>query len=273
MQTLVDKYLSDDSLIERRDELVNEIGATNSALEFAKWNRNDIFANPFWQTQWQEAIDGRRAAFAAEPRMPGSASGTANVIINELHYNPLDGDAEFIELFNASSTESIDLSGWQIDGVNLTIAYGTVILPGQHLIFTDNVSQFRAQSAGDVFIGGEYSGGLKGSGELVTLLNATGTVIDSVEYSDSAPWPTEPDGNGYTLSLLDPALDNSVATNWVASSQLNGTPGVANDSQAQPTIVKVYAAGSTGDEIITLDVAGQTVAVFDLAAFGGQAGD
>ncbi|WP_197455210.1 DUF4347 domain-containing protein [Stieleria neptunia] len=273
MQTLVDTYLSDDRLLTRFDQLVDGIGATNSALEFAKWNRNDIYANPYWANQFEAAIETRRADFANEIRMPGSASGSNDIVINELHYNPLDGDPEFIELYNNSATESVDLSGWTIDGVGLQIAYGTVILPGEYVIFTDDFSSFRSLYPGDLFVSGQYSGGLSGGGELITLSDAAGNLIDSVEYDDVAPWPTEPDGNGFTLALIDPALDNSVAANWSPSNQINGTPGLPNNAQNVSTLVKIYAAGSLGDEIVTLQVAGQQVAIFDLSNFGGEAGD
>lgn len=41
----------------------------------------------------------------------------------------------------------------------------------------------------------------------------------------------------------------------------------------EPTVVKVYAAGRIGDEVISLEIAGEEVAVFDLAEAGGQLGD
>ncbi|TWU01071.1 Inner spore coat protein H [Stieleria varia] len=276
MQTLTDTYLSEENraaMVARFDELVEQIGPTNSSLEFARWNRNDIYSNPFWRNEYADALDTRFDAFAGETRLPGTASGQYDIVINELHYNPLDGDAEFIELYNASATESVDLSGWTIDGVNLTIGYGTVILPQQRIVFTDDLARFRAQAPGDIFIAGQYSGGLAGGGELITLLDASGTVIDQVDYQDSDPWPSEPDGNGYTLALIDPSLDNALASSWVASSQINGTPGKANDSQTELSTLKIFAAGSTGAEAFTVEVAGEQVAIFDLASFGGKAGD
>lgn len=272
MQTIVDTWLADDRVINRHEELLQQIGATNSALEFAKWNRNDVFANRFWQDEFNQAVQLRRDAYAAETRMPGTASGNANVVINELHYNPLSGDAEFIELFN-NSNESVDLSGWTIDGVGLKIGYGTVILPGQTVVFTDNLLRFKAQTNGNIWVGGQYSGGLSGSGERITLLDATGNVRDVVEYSDSGAWPTGADGTGFTLALADPSLDNNLASSWTVSSQVNGTPGLANDVVIQPNTVKIFAAGQTGNEIITLEIAGQVVASYRLADFGGQAGD
>ncbi|MCA9136824.1 MAG: DUF4347 domain-containing protein [Planctomycetales bacterium] len=272
LQTIVDKYLADDSLVNRHNELIEQIGAANSAEEFAKWGRNDIYANRFWADEFADAIDLRRDAFAAETRLPGTATGENNIVINELHYNPLDGDAEFLELYNAG-TESVDLSGGKIDAAGLEIGFGTVLLPGQYVVFSDNYEQFKQQSVGNIFFGGQYSGGLKGSGELVELVDADGNLIDSVDYSDSDPWPTQPDGNGFSLSLINPTFDNSLAESWNASAQINGTPGVANDQTTALNSITIFAAGVTGDEIITLDVAGQQVATFKLADYGGKPGD
>ena len=275
MQTLADTYLSEDgiaNLIARREELIQEIGATNSTLEFDKWGRVDIFISDYFRQEWNTVLQARAAAFAAESRMPGTASGSQNIVITELHYNPAGDDAEFIELFN-NSNESIDLSGWSIDGIGLTVEYGTVILPNQYIVFTDNMPQFRNQYPGNIFVGGQYSGGLSGGGEAISLINADGTTIDYVVYDDTDPWPTAPDGNGNTLSLIDVTSDNNVATNWEASSQINGTPGQENSAVINPTVIRVFAADSEGDEQLSLDLFGQRTAVFDLASAGGQAGD
>ena len=273
IQTLVDTYLGNDDLIDRRAELIEQIGPTNSALEFAQWGRTDIYPSTYFANEWQTSIDGRRAAFAAEARMPGTASGNNHIVINELHYNPAGDDAEFIELFN-NSNESVDLSGWVIDGIGLTIGFGTVILPNQYLVFTDNLTQFQTQSTGNIFVGSQYSGGLSGGGETVTLLDNNGGVADQVTYSDSAPWASEPDGNGVTLALSNPNLDNDLASSWLASNQINGTPGAENGSVVVPTTeIKILAAGSTGNEIVGLRIGGVQVASYDLSLLGGAAGD
>jgi hypothetical protein len=52
--------------------------------------------------------------------------------------------------------------------------------------------------------------------------------IDSLRYDDTAPWPTAPDGDGPTLALRNPNLENSLAENWEASLG-HGTPGTLND--------------------------------------------
>ena len=53
-------------------------------------------------------------------------------------------------------------------------------------------------------------------------------LIDAVEYDDEYPWPVEADGEGYTLELIHPSLDNSLAGNWLASILHYGSPGEIN---------------------------------------------
>ena len=54
-------------------------------------------------------------------------------------------------------------------------------------------------------------------------------IMDSLVFDDIAPWPTEPDGNGPTLSLKNPDFDNTLGENWAASIGY-GTPGKINDT-------------------------------------------
>ncbi len=273
LRTLVDTYLADDRLIERRMELMNEIGATNGQLEVDAWGRSNFVTESYFQNSWTTTIQTRREILANESRLAPSALDNPNIVINELHYHPSGSFVEFLELYNASS-QAVDLSGWAIDGVGLTIAAGTVILPDQYFVFTEDDAAFRSQKYGNVVVGGQYSGALSNSGETITLLNLAGAVIDVVTYDDSTPWPTSPDGGGYSLSLLDPALDNSFVSSWAASEIVNGTPGRPNfPANTVPMEIVILAAGSSGNEIIELEVNGGYAATFDLATRGGQPGD
>jgi hypothetical protein len=80
----------------------------------------------------------------------------------------------------------------------------------------------------DNFIG-NVSFGLSGSGELIRLYDTEMNIMDSLTYDDNVPWPTQPDGNGPTLSLKNPDLDNTLGENWAASFGY-GTPGKINDT-------------------------------------------
>jgi len=50
------------------------------------------------------------------------------------------------------------------------------------------------------------------------LADAFGNVIDEVKYSDKAPWPETADGDGFYLELINVNSDNTLASNWTASS-------------------------------------------------------
>ena len=74
---------------------------------------------------------------------------------------------------------------------------------------------------------GDFGFGLSGGGELLRLFDANEQLVDQVEYNDIYPWPTEPDGTGPTLELINPYVENDIASNWV-SSIANGSPGSVN---------------------------------------------
>jgi hypothetical protein len=147
-------------------------------------------------------------------------------VISEIAYQPSNPDAEYVELFNPTD-QPVDLSGWTIDGLGLTIQAGAVVLPGDRVVFVANDVAFRAAYApGTVLVGGEYPDRLADEGETITLSQGA-RVVDTVTYGPAAPWPTAAAGGGSSLELLDPGLDNSEASSWAASSG-SGTPGLAN---------------------------------------------
>ena len=224
-----------------------------STLDFAKWPRagTQTFANQ--RTALFSAIQARRNAFNNDARMPGNQSASPNIVINEIQSSPVAGDgAEFVELFNPSTTEAIDLSGWSLSGgaggIALSIQPGTVILPGSRMTFVANDPTFRATYGSTAFVGGAYSGALAPIATLpLTLLRADGTTADSVTYGGTG-WP-DATTNGHSLELRDPASDNSVGSNWSLSVAPGGSPGAPFSSAAvgavpgQPTIGNATAAG------------------------------
>jgi hypothetical protein len=66
---------------------------------------------------------------------------------------------------------------------------------------------------------------LSNGGEQVILLGPAGETIQTFTYSDDPPWPTSPDGNGYSLEIINPLGDPSSPANWRASALLGGSPG------------------------------------------------
>ena len=64
--------------------------------------------------------------------------------------------------------------------------------------------------------------------DIIRIYNNFGQLIDSLEYDDAPPWPVEPDGEGYTLELVNIEDDNTLPESWVCSTILYGSPGSQN---------------------------------------------
>jgi PKD repeat protein len=169
-----------------------------------------------------------------------------DIVINELMYNPPpelgdDDYWEYLELYN-NDTEAVDLSDWHFNqGIQYTFESGTVLQPGEYLVVArdpDTIAQFY----GITNLVGPYGGALNNGGETIQLVDQFGTEIDMVPYDDNDPWPTEPDGDGPSLSLINPDLDNTLPESWLPSLENFGTPGVVN-FPADPVITINFPNG------------------------------
>lgn len=155
------------------------------------------------------------------------------IVFNEINYNSsLSFNTEdWIELYN-NSDRDIDISGWifkDSDDLHIyTFPNGTVIKENDYLVLCIDTTLFKTFYPDVKNFIGNTGFGLSGSGELIRLYNNEMKMMDSLVYDDNAPWPSEPDGNGHTLSLKNPDLDNSLGENWAASIGY-GTPGRIND--------------------------------------------
>ena len=72
------------------------------------------------------------------------------------------------------------------------------------------------------------TGNLPDGGGTIKILDKDGLVVDEVIYGISQGWSYWPAGNGPSLELFNPNLDNSRAVSWRSSYYINGTPGKAN---------------------------------------------
>jgi hypothetical protein len=151
-----------------------------------------------------------------------------SVMISEIHYNPSgdlqgeDEDFEFLELFNYEK-EQVDLSGYKFtDGITFTFPEGSYISPGEFLLLVSNPIVYENSGARYFQITG---GRLDNAGEILTLCDHENNIIDQVHFDDHYPWPREPDGDGPSLELQSPRLDNALASSWQASQVKGGSPG------------------------------------------------
>ncbi len=212
------------------------------------------------------------AGYDNQGRLIPSVSATLNItytgvtelpqddlVINEIMYNPAVPDAEFLELYNVSANNAFDLSRWRIDAIGLDIPDGTIIEPGQFLVFVKDRDVFTATYGSSVPVAGVYDGSLDNGGETLQLVKPGATpaqnqLIDRVTYDDASPWPAAADGGGASLQLIDAAQDNNRVANWAVGTTNAPPPPlqwvyVAASGTASSSTLYIYL-GSAGDVYI-----------------------
>jgi len=245
LRSIMDLLLVEGRYETRIDELYAQT-SVEAALDIVKWGQYGVA-----QTQLQ-AIDILKQDFIEKRRthlyvthsvcnIPDAQSPIADVIISEIMYQPAGGlpnaDQEFIEFYNPSVIDAVDMSDWRLDGVALTFPPGTVIPPNGYMMVTKNETLFRQTYGGGHYVATAYSGSLNDLGETLTLRNEFGAVVASVKFEAVAPWPTDAAGIGVSLELIDVTLGESHVGNWAASSSMGGTPGLANTASGSVAAV------------------------------------
>jgi len=162
----------------------------------------------------------------------------AVVVLNEIMFDP-DGDEsadEFVELFNIS-TLPVNLSGWTLsddDGTDSLVdaGQGLMLGPRQYALIMDRDYIEQGSVTYDGIVPPEAlivtlhtntigdRGLSNSSGELVTIYNASGNIIDEYRYR---PGNIE----GHSEERIR-STNPSDSTNWRDSSVLHGTPGFRN---------------------------------------------
>ncbi|WP_394758986.1 CotH kinase family protein [Flavobacterium sp.] len=210
----------------------------------------------------------------------GSFASCANVVtpplvISKINYNPVisgsfsSNDQEFIEITNTNSA-TINLSGVYFSqlGTTYQFPYNSTISGNSSLYLAANSVVFQAQNGFTPF--GQYTRNLSNKSQKIVLADAFGNIIDTVEYFDTAPWPTAPDGNGSYLQLIDTSLNNNLASNWFAN---NVTLSVPNFNYSN-SIIAIYPnpasnlitinSSNTINKIEIIDIYGKLVKIITL---------
>uniref|UniRef100_UPI0040492C68 CotH kinase family protein n=1 Tax=Flavobacterium sp. TaxID=239 RepID=UPI0040492C68 len=165
----------------------------------------------------------------------GSSANCENVstpalVISRIHYNPLDDDGfvskdlEFIEITNHTN-QTVNLTGFYIKelGISYQFPVNSMIQANQRIYLCSNSTAFSNYYGISAF--GQFTRNLSNKSYHIVLSDAFGNIIDEVNYEDDLPWPSEADGDGPFLQLVSLNSDNSLASNWMASSET-----LANDA-------------------------------------------
>jgi CotH kinase protein/Lamin Tail Domain len=176
------------------------------------------------------------------------AASAANLVISEIMYHPATptpaeaaagfgnpDDFEYVELTNIG-VKHVDLFDVYFYGAidfNFSDSLlGRTLAPGARLIIAAKKSAFELRYGAGKPVAGSYKGNLGNGGETVQLFFPNDTILRSVSYTDSAPWPEEADGGGHSLVLKRPATnpDHALPGNWRVSAQPGGAPGEADSN-------------------------------------------
>ncbi|MBN1926399.1 MAG: CotH kinase family protein, partial [Prolixibacteraceae bacterium] len=177
-----------------------------------------------------EDKDGSRADIGA---YPFEIEEALSVVINEINYHSSSeyDTGDWIELYNYTGSD-IDLSGWLLFDENSGNQYrfpsNTTIGANAYIVICQDTSKFKSLVTDAGYLG-NLNFALNNAGEYIILYDESLNVIDSVNYNDHSPWPEDPDGLGFTLSLIKPYLDNNLPESWVSSYLAGGSPGKPND--------------------------------------------
>jgi plastocyanin len=187
-----------------------------------------------------------------------------SIVINEIHYNPcsdqgVDPHWEFCELLHLGDLP-VDLSGYKFmnesdnnNQIGLVFPPGTFMDPGEFMVISASNSSEESDYSGNgyqTFI--MNIGNFSNSGELLSLQDAWGNIVNDVDYDNSGDWPAyefsmlgstliyTPNGGCASLEYIPEILleymagvtgmENAYGANWQASWVEGGTPGAPNSS-------------------------------------------
>lgn len=231
--------LSDTDLLDGTGNIYDDPGFVNAEMR----NFNLLPDSPCIDTgdpQYTDE-DGSRSNIGAEIPDENTTGELQNIVLNEINYNSSDNfdTGDWVEFYNPSEFR-VDLSRWIFTDSNSNNLFrfpdDTYLDPDGFLILSADINSFELFYQ-EIPVDKEFNFGLSSNGETLTLFNSFGEKIDLVTYGSEAPWPTEPNGNGFTLELINPFIENDDHANWAAST-LHGTPGRLNSVSEEPSSVE-----------------------------------
>ncbi|MGE4179676.1 MAG: CotH kinase family protein [Limisphaerales bacterium] len=167
----------------------------------------------------------------------GLATSAAHgkIVINEIMYHPPDDrdELQWIELHNTGE-QTVDLAGWAlVQGVRFKFTNSLPLPPSGYVVVARDKGAFVTHYPENIPVAGEFKGKISHSGERIELADPSGMIVDAIEFADTPPWPTSPDGMSCSLERRIPTLPAVDAIHWAPSPLpptlgAAGTPGRKN---------------------------------------------
>lgn len=148
------------------------------------------------------------------------------ILVNEFMFQPLSGNAEFIEIYN-SSEDAIDLFGWSIrdaSGKDATIEEPVFLAQNEYFVICDDAQIFiQFPDIQNALVLDDFPA-LNNSGDSIFLLQPDSSIVDSLIFSTN--WG---DQKGVSIEKTNLHLASNFAENWrLCIDEAGGTPGKKN---------------------------------------------
>ncbi|MDA3894342.1 MAG: lamin tail domain-containing protein, partial [Salinivirgaceae bacterium] len=172
--------------------------------------------------------------------LPVKAS-TADLIINEILWNPFEGGVDFVELYN-SSAFPINLKQFYIASYNENGDFknnkqitsdGALVFPNEYIVLTENQALVKQQYWTEnqhAFIDVDALPSFSNDEGSVVVLDTSGIVIDYLYYNNDMHFGLIADTKGVSLERVNFNRSSQEASNWHSASEQSGwaTPGYTN---------------------------------------------
>jgi hypothetical protein len=181
---------------------------------------------------------------------------SGDIIFNEILFNPPPFGFDYLELYNRSpkiiSCSELFLAGKEAGGALkdpvALVKEDRAFFPGDYLLLTENpewvINSYPLASGSDC-IPITAMPSLPDDQGMVVLLNASGEILDELDYDHHWHSPLLANEQGVSLERIRTDLPGSLASNWTSASAESGygTPGYKNSESStdslQATLISV----------------------------------
>lgn len=156
-------------------------------------------------------------------------SGNGGIVINEIMYDPLTGQSEWIEIYNASG-QAVNLKNWKYSEASSFIYLSNedlIFNPGDYFVLAhdssvyDNFGYLKSLRQNQIL---RFSKNLSlsNSGETIYITDSSGSVTDGVGYIPEWNNPDLSDLKGISLERISPFFNSNDKNNWSSCAKTSG---------------------------------------------------
>ncbi len=172
------------------------------------------------------------------------------LLLNEIMYDPFDGDPEWVEIYNPSDT-SIALSNWIFgDASSSSVILPDISLPSKgYLVLSSAANLGPYMYAVDSVTVASSFPTLNNSTDGLYLRDLSGFTVDTVQY-----FSTWGGNDGVSLERINPKISGNLEYNWAISKNINGATPTSLNTVIAPVydgaVTNIHTAHTNSSEIL-----------------------